>query len=101
MFTRYLATLGLVFALALGRSTVVGQTPLTKQNEKSSAFEKFKQLAGEWQGTGDGAHGKDMKVKYQVTSGGSAVVETVFPGTDHEMVTVIHPDGDDLLLTHY
>jgi hypothetical protein len=38
---------------------------------------------------------------YRVTSGGSAVVETLFPNTDHEMVTVIHPDGEDLLLTHY
>ena len=40
-------------------------------------------------------------VKYKVTAGGSAVVETIMPGTDHEMVTVIHPDGADLLLTHY
>jgi hypothetical protein len=23
------------------------------------------------------------------------------PGSEHEMVTVIHPDGDALLLTHY
>jgi hypothetical protein len=23
------------------------------------------------------------------------------PGSDHEMVTVIHPDGDSVLLTHY
>jgi hypothetical protein len=36
-----------------------------------------------------------------VTSNGSAVVETIGPGTDHEMVTVIHPDGDELMLTHY
>jgi hypothetical protein len=36
-----------------------------------------------------------------VTAGGSAVVETLFPGTEHEMVSVIHPDGADLLLTHY
>src|SRR5262249_20178600 len=33
--------------------------------------------------------------------GGSAVVETIFPGTEHEMVSVIHRDGPDLLLTHY
>jgi hypothetical protein len=38
---------------------------------------------------------------YRVTSGGSAVVETVFAGSDHEMVTVYHLDGDDLVLTHY
>ncbi len=28
-------------------------------------------------------------------------METIGPGTDHEMVTVIHPDGQDLMLTHY
>ena len=30
-----------------------------------------------------------------------AVVETVFPGSAHEMVTVYHADGPDLVLTHY
>src|SRR5436190_19851536 len=68
----------------------------------SPALEKFVQLAGEW--TGKGMHGDashDVKIVYKVTSGGSAVVETIDPGGDHEMVTVIHPDGDSLLLTHY
>jgi hypothetical protein len=36
-----------------------------------------------------------------VTAAGSAVVETVFPGSPHEMVTVYHADGPDLVLTHY
>ena len=64
---------------------------------------RFKQLAGEWVGKEvEGLHpGQDVHAQYKVTSGGSAVVETLFPGTDHEMVTVIHPDGDSLLLTHY
>jgi hypothetical protein len=34
-------------------------------------------------------------------AGGSALVETVFPGSEHEMVTVYHADGNDLVLTHY
>ena len=38
---------------------------------------------------------------YRVTAAGSAVMEVLFPGTDHEMVTVYHQDGDDLILTHY
>jgi hypothetical protein len=64
-----------------------------------SALEAFKKLAGEW--VGPGAPGEEPRVTYRVTSGGSAVVETEFPGTDHEMVTIIHQDGNDLLLTHY
>jgi hypothetical protein len=73
------------------------------EGNKMSRLELFKQLAGEWVGTANpqlkDAH--EVRVQYKVTSGGSAVVETLFPGTDHEMVTVIHRDGDDLLLTHY
>lgn len=68
--------------------------------DKNSTFEKFKSLAGEWAGK-KGAEGPEMTVTYKVTSGGSAVVETMMPGTDHEMVTVIHPDGDSIVLTHY
>ena len=29
------------------------------------------------------------------------MVETLFPESEHEMVTVYHQDGDDLVLTHY
>jgi hypothetical protein len=66
------------------------------------AFEQFKQIAGTWEGKEvEGRMGMDVRAVYRVTSGGSAVVETLFPNTDHEMVTVIHPDGNDLLLTHY
>ena len=50
---------------------------------------------------GEGKDAHEATVTYKVTSGGSAVVETIGPGTEHEMVTVIHPDGDDLMLTHY
>jgi len=68
-----------------------------KQVSKTPAFEQFKQLAGEWVGSKKGPEGHDLHVKYKVTSGGSAVVETVFPGSEHEMVTVIHPDGSEIL----
>ena len=37
----------------------------------------------------------------RTTGGGSAVTETLFPGTAHEMMSVYHMDGDDLVLTHY
>src|SRR5262249_22552816 len=70
---------------------------------KNAGFEQFKLLAGEWTGQavkGPKA-GMEVRAAYKVTAGGSAVVETLFPGTDHEMITVIHRDGDDLLLTHY
>ena len=69
---------------------------------KASAFDQFKALAGEWTGKmGEGKDALDVTATYKVTSNGSAVVETLGPGTEHEMITVIHPDGDDLMLTHY
>jgi hypothetical protein len=74
--------------------------PLKSKPTIHAGLDQFKQLAGDWVGK-DPHEGKDMLVNYKVTSNGSAVVETIGPGTDHEMVTVIHPDGQDLMLTHY
>ena len=68
---------------------------------KYHGLEQFKQLAGEWDCSELTKEGLKVHVKYKVTAAGSAVVETLFPDTDHEMVTVIHPDGDALVLTHY
>jgi len=73
------------------------------EGAKQAGLEQFKQLAGEWVGKevqGENA-GNEIHVKYKVTAAGSSVVETLFPDSDHEMVTVIHEDGDDLALTHY
>ena len=74
-----------------------------KEGDANARFEQFKQLAGDWVGTasGHGPEEKEVHVQYKVTAGGSAVVETEFPGTEHEMVTVITQDGPDLVLTHY
>jgi hypothetical protein len=74
--------------------------PLKPKPTQHAGLDQFKQLAGDWIGKGPHEE-KEMVVNYKVTSNGSAVVETIMPGTDHEMVTVIHPDGDDLILTHY
>ena len=69
----------------------------------AAGLDQFKLLAGEWVGKEvKGPHeGKEVHVKYKVTAGGSAVCETLFPGTDQEMISMIHRDGDDLVLTHY
>lgn len=93
-------------SLALGLCLVFSAVDRIGADEKapgpSPALSKFAQLAGEWVGKGN--HGDvehDARVVYKVTSGGSAVVETIDPGGEHEMITVIHADGDSLLLTHY
>ena len=99
------AALPVLVLLACAATPIIGQDkkPGAAEGNKSSRLDLFKQLAGEWVGTATPQlkDAKEVHVTYKVTSGGSAVVETHFPGTEHEMVTVIHRDGDDLLLTHY
>lgn len=67
-----------------------------------AAFERLKGLAGDWHGTvGDREKGEAGMVNYRVIANGSAVAETILAGTPHEMITVYHLDGDQLVLTHY
>jgi hypothetical protein len=78
-----------------------------KEQPKSPAFDKLKSLAGEWVmvSSSEGEVLKDAAEKpalvYRVISAGSVVHEQMFPGTDHEMVTIYHMDGPDLVVTHY
>jgi len=68
-----------------------------------SAFERLKALEGEWVGKAGppGGQTMDAVVTYHVTAGGSAVMETLFPGTAHEMVTMYTLDRGTVVLTHY
>jgi hypothetical protein len=96
-------------AVVLLAAGIAGNIPSAdeKQAAGDRPFERIKQLAGEWTGKASFDEGGttavpiDTTVVYKVTSGGSAVMETLFPGTDHEMVTMYHRNGDDLILTHY
>ena len=98
---RPIATLA---ALALSAGATLASPPATAAGKPASAaLERFKALAGEWVAAEDGEMSKkgDLVARYAVTANGTAVVETVFPGSPHEMVTVYHADGPDLVLTHY
>ena len=75
--------------------------PKAKKSDQKALFEKIKSLAGEWVGSSD-LTGKDGSAhNYKVTSGGSAVMEIEFPGTDHEMVSLYTLDSGSLIMTHY
>ncbi len=93
-----LAALGLLWAAAPA-AYAQGKTDTI---DARAAFEKLKGLAGDWEGdAGDKSSTMKGLVLYKVIGGGSAVVETLFPGTPHEMLTVYHLDGKKLMLTHY
>jgi hypothetical protein len=66
----------------------------------SKEFERIKELVGVWEGTSN-KEGEKVTVKYELTSGGSAIVEELFPGTPHDMISVYYDKGGKLSMTHY
>lgn len=96
--TRRIAFLALVAGLAGPSLAAAAPT-----SAAAASLERLKALAGEWVAAEDNEMAKkgDLVSRYVVSAGGTAVVETVFPGSPHEMVTVYHLDGSDLVLTHY
>jgi hypothetical protein len=92
-FAALTVTAVLVFALS------------TKADEKSPTsqrFEALKGLVGDWVAVDkDGKPTDQVVTSFRLTAGGSALQETMFPGTNHEMLTMYHLDGSDLILTHY
>lgn len=96
--------MAVVCALVLiANAALAAPPPAAEARPAPVALERFKALAGEWVAAEDGGMAKqgELVARYAVTAGGSAVVETVFPGSPHEMLTVYHADGADLVLTHY
>jgi len=102
--TRIIVSLFLLFLLTNPPSISV------EKNEEgykgSQDFERLKQIVGVWEGMTSmnrGVELEDQKVTmvYKLTSGGSAIVETLFAGTQHEMVSVYHDKDGKLSMTHY
>jgi hypothetical protein len=91
----YLLFVGLVMAYAGEHSHL----PYSGSKE----FERMKELAGVWEGTSNNMpqEGGKVRVEYRLSSGGSSVVETLFPGTAHEMVSVYYDNKGQLTMTHY
>jgi catechol 2,3-dioxygenase-like lactoylglutathione lyase family enzyme len=73
---------------------------LPSRAETLAAFERFKQLAGTWEGKS--TKGWTEKIDYQVIARGSVVMEQSRDAHPNEIMTsMVHRDGDRLLLTHY
>lgn len=68
----------------------------------SAAFDAIKNLAGTWTGSASGMGNDAVTVTFHPTANGSAVLETLFAGTTHEMLDVYTPRTDgSLVVTHY
>jgi hypothetical protein len=91
-----------VFALTLTSPAPAEEVSAT------AVFERLKSLAGVWRG-GPVGEGKEAEAEtagevvheFRISAAGTVVMETMFRGTDHEMINMYHVDGDDLVLTHY
>jgi len=85
----------LVATLALATPTAAGPA------DGKAALERLKSLAGEWQGAVGSKGGPPASIRYEVGSGGTIVRELLFPGTEHEMLSVYHLVDGQLVATHY
>ena len=74
------------------------------------AFATLKGMAGSWhgvpEGTGEEAEAEadtagEAAFEIAVSAAGTVVMETMAPGTEHEMINMYYQDGNDLVLTHY
>ena len=68
----------------------------------SPAFDKMKTLVGMWDGTvNEGGAQLKAHARVKLVSDGSALAHWLDEGTPHEMITMFHMDGNDLMATHY
>lgn len=101
MTTHKLTVLLTALVLIFAALPVISETH--QPADTPSELDRFKALAGTWEGTvihNDGEP-EPATVTFRVTAGGSAVIETEFAGTEHEMITVFHLVDGQLTLTHY
>jgi len=93
-FAAALATFSLLTGVGFAGESMPGV-----KTQPNAGFEKLKPLVGNWQGKS--SEGKPVSITYALVSDGSALVEKMGAGSEHEMVTVYYPDGNRLMMTHY
>ncbi len=95
-------TLFSVILIATAATAQVSVMGVPERDPTTPDLDTIKKLAGDWVELDEAGSPTDNVVSsYRVTAGGTAVLDIEFGGTDHEMLTVYHQDGDDLVLTHY
>jgi hypothetical protein len=97
--TLFTALIAAALAAALTAPGAWAGEMATGKIDGRAAFEKLKGLAGEW--SGSTPEGMAVPLIYRVTGNGSVVMETLFAGTEHEMINMYHLVGGELVATHY
>ncbi|MGA1487549.1 MAG: hypothetical protein ACO4CW_02940 [Planctomycetota bacterium] len=102
--SRFLPVLALLLlAIGCSGSPRQAETSPSSVSVAPVSFERLSaRLAGVWAMLDEnGAPLPDPALTSRMTANGSALVERIFPGQPHEMVSVYHRDGDAVVLTHY
>jgi hypothetical protein len=68
------------------------------QSDAHKSFDKLKTLADSWEGTYEGG---PMHVALRVTSLGNTLMHKMKGDGPEDPISMIHVDGDRLLMTHY
>jgi len=92
-----------VASLASGVALLAASTVAdSADSRRAPSLDAIKALTGTWVAADEaGQPTSQVMSEFRVTSGGHAVIETLFPGTEHEMISMYHMDGGDLVMTHY
>jgi len=101
-FATLIAILGALLVVMLAAPAGAEPPPAAgSTSPAAAAFDLFRGLAGEWQGTNH--EGNTVRLRYEVVAEGSVVLEHLAVAGEHphDMVTAYHLDGDALMLTHY
>ncbi len=98
---KYLRTF-LAVAIAFSAAAPVTAAERADGTEDQAVYDRIKSLAGNWAGhMEDPLAGPPVTVRYEVASGGKAVIEHQNPGQSYEMVTVYFLADGRLRATHY
>src|SRR5579863_10387946 len=89
-----------VVLLALAVAMAAAARQQDQKPQENSAFDQLKTLAGGWTATTvEGGKEISAPVTFRLASGGSVLMCDLAPDMPHEMITMFHRDGGDLLAT--
>lgn len=97
-----LISIAVLLAISFGAFAAFAGEQMGATVTHSRDFDKMKELVGAWEGNMDMGKGMtQVKVIYDLTSAGNAIVERFAAGLPHEMITVYYDYNGRLVLTHY
>lgn len=88
-------------SIAISAVVCLAAVATAAQSGSKNSFDLMKSLTGNWEGKSNMG---EVKVSYRLTAGGSALMSEIqgeVAGKSDDMISMIHMDGNRLLLTHY